>query len=70
MTADSAHTARRRYAIPQWSEGLFDVDGDGLLVAAPVGANGPRLALREIVARARGEGMRLPLLLRFPDLLE
>jgi arginine decarboxylase len=70
MNRDPVENARRRYAIPQWSEGLFDVNDDGLLVAAPVGESGPRLVLREIVERARGEGMRLPLLLRFPDLLQ
>jgi len=69
MSQASSADARRRYAIPQWSEGLFDVDDDGLLIAAPVGEAGPRIALREIVTKARGEGMRLPLLLRFPDLL-
>jgi len=70
MTQQIAADARRRYAIGQWSEGFFDVDDKGLLVAAPVGQTGPRLALREIVDRARGEGLRLPMLLRFPDLLQ
>jgi len=70
MSSDRIDAARRRYAIPQWSEGLFDVDADGLLVAAPVGADGPKLALTRIVEQARGEGMRLPLLVRFPDLLK
>ena len=70
MSSDRIEAARRRYAIPQWSEGLFDVDSEGLLVAAPVGADGPKLALTRIVEQARGEGMRLPLLVRFPDLLK
>ncbi|MEX2498824.1 MAG: biosynthetic arginine decarboxylase [Wenzhouxiangellaceae bacterium] len=70
MSSDQIDAARRRYAIPQWSEGLFDVDAEGLLVAAPVGGDGPRLVLKNIVEQARGEGMRLPLLVRFPDLLK
>ena len=70
MSSDRIEAARRRYAIPQWSEGLFDIDGDGQLVAAPVGADGPKLALTGIVEQARNEGMRLPLLIRFPDLLK
>ena len=70
MSSDRIEAARRRYAIPAWSEGFFDVDAEGHLVAAPVGATGPKLALTRIVEQARGQGMRLPLLVRFPDLLK
>ncbi len=61
--------ARHTYAIPYWSDGYFDIDDAGRVVARPRGGNGPRLALNEAVAAARADGMRLPLLLRFPGIL-
>ena len=69
MTDSVIADARRRYAIEQWSEGLFDVDVAGCLTVRPAGPDGPSLAMPGIVERARARGLRLPLLLRFPDLL-
>jgi arginine decarboxylase len=39
------------------------------IVMRPRGASGPALSLPGIVDRARAEGLRLPLLVRFPDIL-
>ena len=65
-TVDSA---RRTYAVSHWSDGYVDVDADGDIVMRPRGARGPSLPLPAIVERARAEGLRLPLLVRFPDIL-
>lgn len=67
MTHDTIPRARRRYAIERWSEGYFDLDEHGRLLASPDRAH--RLPLIEIVERARRDGLRLPMLLRFPDIL-
>lgn len=69
MTAWSLDHARKTYSIPHWSEGYFDVDGQGRIVVRPRGAQGPAIVLAEVVERARGNGARLPLLVRFPDIL-
>jgi len=61
--------ARAQYAIPHWGEGYFDVDGRGRLTVRPRGGDGPALALPEIVDAARARGSRLPLLVRFADIL-
>ncbi|WP_266168589.1 biosynthetic arginine decarboxylase [Dyella subtropica] len=61
--------ARHTYAVPHWGDGYVDVDANGHIVMRPRGANGPSLSLPEIVDRARAEGLRLPLLVRFPDIL-
>ena len=45
--------ARAQYAIAHWGEGYFDVDGRGRLSVCPRGADGPALALPEIVDAAR-----------------
>ena len=61
-------TARHTYAVPHWSDGYVDVNPAGEIVMRPRGAYGPALSLPEIVGRARAEGLRLPLLVRFPDI--
>ena len=62
-------TARYTYAVPHWGDGYVDVDTAGDIVMRPRGARGPSLSLPGIVERARSEGLRLPLLVRFPDIL-
>ncbi|GMU42471.1 MAG: biosynthetic arginine decarboxylase [Xanthomonadales bacterium] len=70
MTADwTIADARRSYSVPHWSEGYFDVDGAGRAVAQPLGAGGPSVAFPEVIAAARRQGLRIPLLLRFPQVL-
>lgn len=61
--------ARHTYAVPHWGDGYVDVNADGHIVMRPKGATGPALSLPVIVDRARAEGLRLPLLVRFPDIL-
>ncbi|MDQ3495443.1 MAG: arginine decarboxylase [Pseudomonadota bacterium] len=69
MTAWSPDQARKTYSIPHWSEGYFDVDARGHIVVRPRGAQGPEIALPEVVDTALDEGAQLPLLVRFPDIL-
>ncbi|MEO5625397.1 MAG: arginine decarboxylase, partial [Dokdonella sp.] len=64
----TADEARHTWAVPHWSEGYFDVVGADL-VARPRGAGGPTLSLPAIVEAARAQGSRLPLLVRFADIL-
>jgi arginine decarboxylase len=68
-TSWSIDRARATYAVPHWSNGYVDVDTAGNLVMQPRGPGGPSLALPAIVAAARAQGLRLPLLVRFPDIL-
>ncbi|RPE74707.1 arginine decarboxylase [Vulcaniibacterium tengchongense] len=65
----SLDQARKTYSIPHWSEGYYDVDAAGRIVVRPRGAGGPAVALAEVVDRARAQGAKLPLLVRFPDIL-
>ena len=62
-------TARHSYAVAHWGDGYVDIDRAGDMTIRPRGAQGPALSLPAIVARARSEGLRLPLLVRFPDIL-
>jgi arginine decarboxylase len=65
----SLDRARHTWSIPHWSDGYFDVDDAGRIVAQPRGPGGPRVALPEVVAAAESKGLRLPLLVRFADIL-
>jgi arginine decarboxylase len=69
MPSWSLDQARKTYSIPHWSEGYFDVDAGGRVVVRPRGAGGPSIALPEVVDAARANGAKLPLLVRFPDIL-
>ena len=68
-TTWNVDAARRQYAIAHWGENYFDVDDKGNLIARPRGPGGPALALPDIVEAARARGSRLPLLVRFSDIL-
>ncbi|MEO8460720.1 MAG: biosynthetic arginine decarboxylase [Dokdonella sp.] len=68
-TAWSRDAARHTYSVANWSEGYFDVGDSGQLSVQPRGAGGPALSLPEIVEAARARGARLPLLVRFADIL-
>jgi arginine decarboxylase len=65
----SIDRAKLTYAIPHWSNGYVDVAANGHLQMRPRGDEGPALDLPAIVAQATAEGLRLPLLVRFPDIL-
>lgn len=70
MPTWSPDQARKTYSIPHWSEGYFDVDAAGRVVVRPRGADGgTTIALPEVVDAARANGAKLPLLVRFPDIL-
>jgi arginine decarboxylase len=69
MPSWSLDQARKTYSIPHWSEGYFDVDAGGRVVVRPRGVDGPAIALPEVVDAARANGAKLPLLVRFPDIL-
>jgi arginine decarboxylase len=65
----NTETARHTYAVPYWGDGYVDVNDAGHIVIRPHGSKGQAFSLPEIVERARAEGLRLPLLVRFPDIL-
>lgn len=69
MSDWSLDQARKTYSIPHWADGFFDVDEAGHMVVRPLGGQGPSVPLPEVVDAARAAGAKLPLLLRFPDIL-
>ena len=61
--------ARHTYSIAHWSEGYVDVDEQGRVLMRPRGAHGVAVALPEVVRAAEDSGLKLPILLRFVDIL-
>ncbi|RCV86103.1 biosynthetic arginine decarboxylase [Billgrantia montanilacus] len=66
-----AQRARRTWNIDQWGSGYFDVDDAGNALVRPLGseADGPALPLAPLVDELRQAGLRLPVLVRFSDIL-
>ena len=60
--------ARALYNIPQWSEGYVDVNSAGHLSVRPFKA-GPEVDLAALAMRLPREGLELPVLVRFTDIL-
>lgn len=69
MDAWSVNDAKQLYSMPYWSEGYFDVDAEGHACALPLGRDGPCLPLPALIEQATRDGLKLPLLLRFSDIL-
>ncbi|MBS0459830.1 MAG: arginine decarboxylase, partial [Proteobacteria bacterium] len=68
MSDWSLDLARKTYSIPHWSDGYFDVDAQGRIAVRPQ-REGPIIALPEVVDTAMAQGAKLPMLVRFPDIL-
>ncbi|WP_372613373.1 biosynthetic arginine decarboxylase, partial [Halomonas sp.] len=66
-----AQRARRTWNIDQWGSGYFDVDDSGQALVRPLGSDdeGPALPLQPLVNKLRAAGLRLPVLVRFTDIL-
>jgi arginine decarboxylase len=63
-------SARETYAIEHWGDGYFDINDDGHVVANPRRDAGlGQVDLCEVAAKIRHEGLSLPILLRFTDIL-
>lgn len=62
--------AQETYAIEHWGDGYFNISGDGHVIACPKRTReGGIVPLFEIAQRIRREGLSLPILVRFTDIL-
>jgi arginine decarboxylase len=65
----SAEAARRLFNVDRWSEGYFDIADDGRVVCRPGGEGGAEIPLPELIEAIVAEGLNLPVLVRFQDIL-
>ena len=66
----SADDSRRLYQIPAWSEGYFDINREGNLIALPNKDESQSIDLYELACKLREKGQVPPVLLRFTDILQ
>ncbi len=69
MTDALISQAKQIYNIANWSDGYFDIDSYGNLVAQPKGQPQTQVRLNKIIQALKETGLRLPVLLRFTDIL-
>ena len=63
--------ALQQYNIDRWADGYFDIDRQGFLVARPDGNAGTApIPLLGLVHEIQNQGLALPLLIRFSDILQ
>lgn len=58
------------YRIRDWGEPYFSINAAGHVVVSPQGERGGSLDLHELVTALKGRNLGLPLLIRFPDILQ
>lgn len=72
--ADGSHwtvaDTRSLYGIRHWGAGYFAIDDDGRVMVRPNRKAGQAVDFNQLLGRLRGHGLSLPLLLRFPDILQ
>lgn len=69
MTEWNIDLARETYRIKHWSEGYFDINEAGHLIASPRRSRGGTIDLYALVEELQQAGLTLPVLLRFTDIL-
>ena len=69
MTDWTIEQARQTYNVAHWSEGYFDINAAGQLVACPRPQQGHRINLADLVADLKDLHLSLPVLVRFTDIL-
>jgi len=69
MTSQTPQSHRDVYNLPHWSEGYARVNSDGHLAIHPDPVSATGIDLQELSQLVRKEGLRLPVLVRFPGIL-
>ncbi|MDA1274769.1 MAG: biosynthetic arginine decarboxylase [Verrucomicrobia bacterium] len=62
-------SARTLYNIDRWGSDYFDINPQGHVVASPVQKAGAQVDITDVIEEAKGRGLKLPLLIRFQDIL-
>lgn len=57
------------YMIDRWGIGYFSVDERGQMCVSPLQSKGPTIPILDVVKEGISQGLRIPMLIRFQDLL-
>jgi len=58
------------YNVDGWGRGFFSINEAGNVEVTPAGPGSPRIDLKRLVDDLRSRGLRLPMLIRFSDILK
>jgi arginine decarboxylase len=58
------------YGINNWGNGYFRVNQNGNVVVSPMGASGPSVDLHDLTQDLLDRGIRVPIMIRFPDIIK
>ena len=70
MEAWNIQKSLNLYNVNGWSSGFFGINDKGHVTVTPKGPTGPSLDLPELVNDLVDRGLRAPLWIRFPDIME
>ena len=70
MSDWSARKSRDLYGINYWGANYFRINDEGNVEVRPAGEAGPGLDMYNLVQDLRERGIRMPILLRFPDIIK
>lgn len=60
--------SKELYGVSTWGASFFDVNDKGNVVVTPQGPTGPSVDLLELTQDLQERGIRVPMLIRFPDI--
>jgi arginine decarboxylase len=60
--------SRDLYKVGAWGSGFFEINNAGNMMVTPHGPNGPGVDLLELTQDLQERGIRVPMLIRFPDI--
>ena len=58
------------YGINNWGNGYFRINESGNVAVTPKGINGPGVDLFELTQELQDRGIRIPIMIRFPDIIK
>lgn len=69
MSAWTPEKSAELYGINNWGNGYFRTNSNGNISVTPMGANGPSVDLYELTQDLLDRGIRVPIMIRFPDII-
>ncbi|WP_374029579.1 hypothetical protein [Bdellovibrio bacteriovorus] len=70
MSNWSPEKSAELYGINNWGNGYFRINGAGNVAVTPMGANGPTVDLFELTQDLLDRGIRVPIMIRFPEIIK
>jgi arginine decarboxylase len=68
VTAWTKENSSDLYKVGAWGSNFFDINEKGNIVVTPSGPNGAKVDLLELTQDLQERGIRVPMLIRFPDI--